>query len=130
MWNENKTDEMVSILTHLHQYVPKRSEESAVYVESTGDTEVVLIESLFPLLVGGDQLTSERIRGAQSVRKNSTTPTGRLQGIVPVSEDWHAKACMLLASMFLYVPPALYNSFHILCIGNLEKILWYKEHFY
>ena len=107
MWNENKTDEMVSILTQLHQYVPKRSEESAVYVESTGDTEVVLVESLFPLLVGGDQLTSERIRGAQSVRKNSTTPTGRLQGIVPVSEDWHAKACFLQVCFFMFPLPCI-----------------------
>lgn len=53
MWNENKTDEIVEILTHLHQYIPKRSEESKVYVQSIGDTQIVTVESLFPMFVGG-----------------------------------------------------------------------------
>ena len=35
------------------------------------------------------------IRGAQSLRKNSTHAAGRLEGLIPTSEDWHAKVCYL-----------------------------------
>ena len=35
------------------------------------------------------------MKGAQSLRKNSTTATGRLHGFVPTSEDWHAEVCFL-----------------------------------
>lgn len=92
MKNENRMDEMVDILTHLHQYVPMTN---VISVRGTGDTEVVQTEILHRLLIGGDQLAVERIKGAQSLRKNSTRAAGRLEGFVPVSEDWHAKACFL-----------------------------------
>ena len=103
MKNENKTDEMVSILSQMHQYVPKQSERKTIHIPCTGDTEVVVSENLHHLLIGGDQLTSERIRGAQSLRQNSTTPTGRLDGFVPVSEDWHAKVCFMQVCLFLTI---------------------------
>ena len=95
MKNENKTDEMVQILSQLHQYVPMKRETMAMRVPCTGDMEEVCSESLHHLLVGGDQLTAERVRGAQSLRRNSTTAAGRLDGFLPVSEDWHAKVCFL-----------------------------------
>lgn len=52
-------------------------------------------ENFHHILIGGDQLTAERIRGAQSMRRNSTHAAGRLEGFIPVSEDWHAKVCFL-----------------------------------
>ena len=87
MKNENKTDEMVQILSQLHQYVPMKREKMAMHVPCTGDIEEVYSESLHHLLVSGDQLTAERVRGAQSLRRNSTTAAGCLNGFLPVSKE-------------------------------------------
>ena len=95
MKNENKTDDMVDILSHLHQYVPLRSETKVVHVPGTDDREALQMDSIHHILLGGDQLTAERIRGAQSIRRNSTHAAGRLEGFIPVAEDWHAKVCFL-----------------------------------
>ena len=95
MKNENKTDEMIDILTYLHQYVPMIGSKSVVKVPTTNDYEEMVTEKLHHLLIGGDQLTAERVRGAQMVRQNSTHAMGRLEGYIPVSEDWHAKVCFL-----------------------------------
>jgi L1 cell adhesion molecule like protein len=95
MKNENRTDDMVEILSYLHQYVPMQSEMTVVNVPEIEEREEIQFESLHHILIGGDQLTSERIRGAQSVRKNSVHAAGRLEGFIPVTEDWHAKVCYL-----------------------------------
>ena len=47
------------------------------------------------LLVGGDQLTATRIRGAQMIRGNSVTSEEHFEGLLPVAEDWRAKMCLL-----------------------------------
>lgn len=47
------------------------------------------------LILGGDQMTSARVRGSQRIRSNSERGVDRLQGVVPVTEDWHAKMCFL-----------------------------------
>ena len=95
MKNENKMDDMVDILTHMHQYVPSHAATKTVQVPGTEYPENVQLERLHHILIGGDQLTAERVKGAQSLRKNSTHAVGRLEGLVPVSEDWHAKVCFL-----------------------------------
>ena len=41
---------------------------------------------------GGDQLTVIRARSAIKMKVNSHTPSKKLCGIIPVVEDWHAKA--------------------------------------
>ena len=43
------------------------------------------------VLFGGDQLTVARTRGTQALRDTEETPVHRLEGIVPVVEDWHAR---------------------------------------
>ena len=50
-----------------------------VIVPGTGISEEVASETLHHLLIGGDQLTAERVRGAQNMRKNSTYAAGRLE---------------------------------------------------
>ena len=92
--NENKGDEMVDIMEHLHQYVPtaKYSEEKFI---STGEKVLEEKAKFHPILVGGDQLTVARARSAIKVKVNSHTPSKRLSGIIPVVEDWHAKANFL-----------------------------------
>ena len=65
MKNENKTDEMVDILSHLHQYVPMRIETKVINV----------------------------IRGAQSMRKNSTHASGRLDDAIKEGDGLRVITC-------------------------------------
>ena len=57
--NEQATDEMVSILEHLHQYVP--------VVQQEGDEA----NTYSPIPFGGDQLTAARATTAKKVRVTS-----------------------------------------------------------
>ena len=41
--------------------------------------------------IGGDQLTSARVRGSLIVRSTTYKPQDRLEGLAAVTEDWHAK---------------------------------------
>jgi L1 cell adhesion molecule like protein len=92
--NENKSGEMVNVMTHLHQYVRTvcTSQERTI---STGQTVQEESTSLRPILVGGDQLTAARARSAIKSKMNGQTHTKTLSGIVPVAEDWHTKANFL-----------------------------------
>jgi hypothetical protein len=40
-------------------------------------------------------MTAARARSSQRVRCNSERGKGRLEGLQPVIEDWHAKMCVL-----------------------------------
>lgn len=93
--NENKTDEMVDIMKHVHDhYIPFQE-----YIEketvSTGEVVNVIKATHHQILFGGDQLTAARMRSAQKARMNSESPADMLCGIVPVAEDWHIKANFL-----------------------------------
>lgn len=94
MKNENKGDEMVEILTHLHQYIP-----SVPFVtKSTLETGEVVEEekaNIRRIIIGGDQLTAARIRSGQRAKQNAESPVRRLEGIIPAAEDWHTKANFL-----------------------------------
>ena len=81
--NETKRDDMVDIMLHLHPYVPSVSSSagSETVYKSSSDTT---FHKVFP---GGDQLTA--------ARGNATSPQKRLEGLVPMVEDWHAKGCLL-----------------------------------
>ena len=92
---------MVDILTHLHQYVP----QVPYVVEKTISTgEIVHTNNaqMHKILVGGDQMTAARTRAALSSRSNAETPSNRLDGLIPVVEDWHTKANFLGVSITLY----------------------------
>lgn len=92
--NENKGDEMVDIMAHLHQYVPSvnRSEEKMISPDEAFSQEKAKFHQI---LVGGDQLTVARARSAIKVKVNSFTPSKKFSGIIPVVEDWHTKANFL-----------------------------------
>ena len=45
-------------------------------------------------LFGGDQLTAARVRGAQLAMGNSKTALKRLDGVIPVIEDWHTEVVL------------------------------------
>lgn len=46
-------------------------------------------------LVGGDNLTAARMRGAQRIQGNSEESADQFYGSLPVAEDWHTKECLL-----------------------------------
>ncbi len=86
--NENKGDEMVEIMSHLHQYVPSYEYAKKTYQTCTGELQVSL-DHLVKIFFGGDQLTAARARGSKRARVNSLSKVTRLEGIVPCAEDWH-----------------------------------------
>ena len=93
--NENKTDEMVKILKHVHDnYIPFKeyTEEKTI---SSGETVTITRAKQHKILFGGAQLTAARMRNAQQARANNDLPSDAFPGIVPVAEDWHVKANFL-----------------------------------
>lgn len=100
--NENITEDMVEIMLHTQQYVPTLSK--MLEVEVPGDSNVtVKVDHFHNILFGGDQLTVARARGAQRIRENSTDGTGRLEGLVPVCEDWHARVALVSVSNYVII---------------------------
>uniref|UniRef100_A0A1X7VUI6 DUF6589 domain-containing protein n=1 Tax=Amphimedon queenslandica TaxID=400682 RepID=A0A1X7VUI6_AMPQE len=88
--NENKIDEMSKILDELHKYVPAK-EVSSQNTLPNGESEEVTDDKLYQILIGGDQLTVARARSAIGIRRNHNTNKEKLQGLIPVVEDWHAR---------------------------------------
>ena len=54
-------------------------------------------------LFGGDQLTCARARSAKC-RQDSATAIERLEGLLPVIEDWHTKMCHFEVCMLMVLP--------------------------
>ena len=92
--NENKLEEMVSIMETLQQYVPSIRYSTCLQIIQGEEQETVHNDYFCATLFGGDQLTVARAIGAQRIRANSEDGVARLQGLIPVVEDWHAKVCL------------------------------------
>lgn len=85
---------MIEIMLHVQKYVPAKTVEREVFLPH--DDVMKYTEQHYAVtLVGGDQLTVARARGAQRIRGNSTKSEDRLDGLLPVAEDWHTKMCLL-----------------------------------
>lgn len=100
--NENKVDEMSCIMDELHKYVPARD----VHHHSTlpnGETEEETTEKLHQVLFGGDQLTVARARSAIGMRRTHDTNREKLQGLIPVVEDWHARVTLLQVCSHMFI---------------------------
>ena len=93
--NENKGEEMVDILCHLHQYVPAVEYTTSVTVPVTGETVLLQQAAFNKIFIGGDQLTAARARSSQKARANSVSPLCSLHGLIPCTEDWHTKLNLL-----------------------------------
>ena len=77
-------------------------------------------------------MTAAQVRGCQELRINSDTTTGRLQGLIPVAEDWHTAVTLLVVSIAyshihvinMILLLALYMYIVLSCIdahvGNME----------
>ena len=97
--NEMVNEEMVDIVTHLQKYIPSISTTHEYKIVSTGETLPVQSEQLHQILLGGDQLTAARVRSCKMIRANSETPLERLEGVIPVAEDWHTGVIILEVSI-------------------------------
>ena len=98
LFNENKTKKMCQIMKNLHKYVPTKLCHKTYRFQ---DKDMVCEEGHHhKILFGGDQLTVCHSRGAQAARSNDdhTLHASRLDGLVPVTEDWHARMTLLRVS--------------------------------
>ena len=88
---------MINIAIHVHQYVPIIERDNQIQVTTNNVTVDVTEYSsvLHQVLFGGDQLTAARMRGAKEAKCNSVTAAKRLEGLIPVIEDWHTKVVLL-----------------------------------
>ena len=75
-------------------------------------------------ILGGDQLTTARTRSSKRVCCNATRGKEKLEGLVPVIEDWHAKVCFLGVSKALYV---LYITAVCIIPGSISIIYYAKS---
>lgn len=98
--NENKLDEMSKILHHLMKFVPTLPKEGSATLPNGSKLEYDDTE-FFKILFGGDQLTAARIRGTQALRVTQDKAVDRLQGLLPVAEDWHARMALVDVSKVL-----------------------------
>ena len=97
--NEAKTEDMVAILKHIADYVPT-VRASRIKNISTGEQVQVDASKMHSILVGGDQMTAARARAAKETQLNGQTSFKRLDGIIPVLEDWHTKGNFMGVSCF------------------------------
>ena len=73
MKSEQKGEDMVDILAHVHKYIPR------------------FRNGYYPVFFDGDQVTRERITGAQDAKLQPDEELRRLRGVNPQSADWHAQ---------------------------------------
>ena len=78
MKNENKQDDMISIMEHLLKYVPAVTVDDSIVDPETDERVIISSQKLHPVLFG-----------------NATNTAEKLQGLVPVIEDWHSKVALL-----------------------------------
>lgn len=92
--NENKLDEMSKILSHFMTMVPTLSDEGKLTLPNGSELEFDNTK-FSKILLGGDQLTSARVRGTQALRLSEDKAVDRLEGLIPVTEDWHMRMSLM-----------------------------------
>ena len=102
MKDENKLEEIVDILDELQKYAPSESHTREVPIPNTTEVKSLKEIAFHRLLFGGDQLTAKRARAGIRIRNNSMNSADRLEGLLPVAEDWHTKVVFLEVSKELW----------------------------
>ena len=92
--NENKIDEMIKILQHIQKYVPTVVQEDNIFIPSQVHYVQKVNTLQHKILFGGDQLTFAHVRGAQIAMSNASNSVKRLQGLIPVIQDWHIEVIL------------------------------------
>ena len=112
--------DMISILDHLHQYVPLNTTTKSMQNPHTSESITQVEDHFHHILFGGDFLTAKRARGSQEIRANSDRGRDRLEGFIPVAEDWHTKMCLLCVSACMVYRVNIYYCI-IMHAGCMEK---------
>ncbi len=89
---------MIDALDILHHNVPTKRTTHDFQLAS-GEPYPIEIHRFHHLLIGGNQLTVARVRGARRLRSNSNDGTARLEGLEPAVEDWHTRVIFLQVSV-------------------------------
>ena len=84
---------MIDVMLDIQKYVPAKETQSDVTVD--GCSFSIAQAKLYPILFGGDQMSAARYRGSKVIRRPSTSPLKRLEGLTPVIEDWHTEVTLL-----------------------------------
>lgn len=85
-------------MSEFQKYVPIVEVVRDVYVPSVDRTVQVTNALAHSILFSGDQKTAARGRGAQKAKIKAVSPIRRLDGLIPVAADWHAKVILLHVS--------------------------------
>ena len=86
---------MIEIMQNLNQYVPFRMREDVISIDSTSGVVPVNVFESHQILFGGDQLTVAHARSAKRNVSNGDNGLSRLDGLIPVVEDWHSQLNLL-----------------------------------
>ena len=91
--NENKLDE-VTIIMERFKLVPTLPKMETL---SLPDGKCIEYDDtkFAKVILGEDQLTVARVRGTQTLRKTEAKAVDQLEGIAPVTEDWHARMTLV-----------------------------------
>ena len=90
---------MIEIMAYHHnEYVPLVEKEISTEIETLNAQVKLKASEIHCILFGGDQLTAARARSAKRHVANADSDTGKLHGLIPVTEDWHTKMSLLLVS--------------------------------
>lgn len=104
-------------MERLQEYVPKVLREDLI--EVSGRTVILDKGSMLPIFLGGDQLTAARARGALSTMACHDRSADRLEGLIPVVEDWHASLtlprCVCTPTFLYLLQRAWYGLFGYVC---------------
>ena len=98
---------MCIIMDEIHELVPAKTTISYYNIEdeevedNDEEMQAFIEEAFHQILLRGDQLTA--------ARSDSNTRRQRLLGLIPLSEDWHAKLRLCKVRIFYL----LYNYFSI-----------------
>jgi len=84
----------------LQKYVPKQTYQLTYHL-SEGNEFVANEQCYHRTLFGGDQSTVCRSCGAQSAQCADDVSDERYHGLVPVTEDWHARMTLMRVRLIL-----------------------------
>lgn len=90
-----KYEDMFEIMEEVHEYVPIHSKPQQVEVPGRQSMSVTS-DKFHYTLFGGDILTAAREKGSKNIVSNSQRGKDRLEGFIPVVEDWHAELCLIV----------------------------------
>lgn len=93
---------MCKFIDTIHKYVPALMKKTQETMDD-GDILERIDFMAWNTLLGGDQLTVARARGAASIRAGHDSPKERLCGLVPTIEDWHCRMTLMKVKLYFLI---------------------------